>query len=172
MNRRHAPPQVLRLIVLKRRGRRVYLLTNVREEARLSRRMASEIYQARWGVEVQFRSLKRTLAHYRVLSKTPEAGAMELAAYVLALALLMLEGAVALGRQVVRLSVAAALRVLRGALEALRNRSRAAPVASALRRALRDAYRRRRPKRSRHWPRKKNDHPPGPPKLQRLTLRE
>jgi hypothetical protein len=172
MNRRHAPPRVLRLIELKRRGRRVYLLTNVQEETRLSRRMASEIYQARWGVEVQFRSLKRTLAHYRVLSKTPEAGAMELAAYVLALALLMLEGAVALGRQVVRLSVAAALRVLRGALEALRNRSWAAPVATALRAALRDEYTRRRPKRSRHWPRKKNDHPPGPPKLQSLTLRE
>ena len=134
--------------------------------------MASEIYQSRWGVEVQFRSLKRTLAHYRVQSKTPEAGALELAAYVLALALLMLEGAVALGRLVVRLSVAAALRVLRDALEAMRNRSWRTPMASALRGALRDEYCRRRPKRSRYWPRKKNDHPPGPPKLQRLTQRE
>jgi hypothetical protein len=168
-NRRNQPPLELRLIILKRGGKRVYLLTSVREETRLSRRMAGEIYQARWGVEVEFRSLKRTLAHYRVLSKTPAAGAMELAAYVLALALLMLEGAVALGRQVVRLSVAAALRALRDALEALRNRTWATPLEQMLRRALRDDYRRRRPKHTRYWPRKKNDHPPAPPKLHRLT---
>jgi hypothetical protein len=171
-NRRHEAPLELRLIVLKRRGRRVYLLTTVRQETRLSRRMAAEIYQARWGVEVQFRSLKRTLVHYRVLSKTPAAGAVELAAYVLALALLMLQGAVALGRQVVRLSVAGALRALRDALEALRNRAWAPALEQRLRGALRDEYRRRRPKHSRYWPRKKNDHPPGPPKLHRLTRHE
>jgi Transposase DDE domain len=167
--RRHRPPLALRLIVLKRRGRRVYLLTDVLDPARLSRRMAGEIYQARWGVEVQFRGLKCTLKHHRVLAKTPEAGAVELAAYVLALALLMLEGAVALGRQVVRLSVAAALRAWREALEALRTGTWAPPVATALRAAVRDAYSRHRPKRSRYWPRKKNDHPPGPPQFQRLT---
>ena len=171
-NRRDRPPLELRLIVLKRGGKRVYLLTSVRDKMRLTRRMAGEIYQTRWGVEVQFRSLKRTLAHYRVLSKTPAAGAAELAAYVLALALLMLEGAVALGRQVVRLSVAAALRVLRDAMEALRNRTWAAPLEPWLRGALRDEYRRRRPKHTRYWPRKKNDHPPGPPKLHRLLRRE
>jgi hypothetical protein len=118
--------------VLSRRGRRVYLLTNVLAPARLSRRMAGEIYQARWGVEVQFRSLKRILGHYRVLSKTPAAGAVERAASVLALALLMLEGAVALGRQVVRLSVAAALRAVREALEALRTGTWAAPLAGVI----------------------------------------
>ena len=171
-NRRNQPPLQLRLIVLSRRGKRVYLLTNVMEETRLSRRMAGEIYQARWGVEVEFRSLKRTLAHYRVLSKTPTAGAMELAAYVLALALLMLEGAVALGRQVVRLSVAEALRALRDALESLRNRAWGPALEKMLRVALRDEYRRRRPKHSRYWPRKKKDHPPGPPKFQRLTQPE
>ena len=171
-NRRHEVPLVLRLIVLARRGKRVYLLTTVRQQTRLSRRMAAEIYQARWGVEVEFRSLKRTLAHYRVLSKTPEAGAVELAAYVLALALLMLQGAVALGRQVVRMSVAAALRALRDALETLRNRTWTPALEQRLRGALRDEYRRRRPKHSRYWPRKKNDHPPGPPKLQRITRYE
>jgi hypothetical protein len=171
-NRRGQPPLQLRLIVLKRGGKRVYLLTTVTKEARLSRRMAGEIYQARWGVEVQFRSLKRILMHYRILSKTPAAGAVELAAYVLALALLMLHAAVALGRQVVRLSVAAALRALRDALEAFRNRAWAPAMEQRLRAALQDEYRRRRPKCSRYWPRKKKDHPPGPPKLQRLTRTE
>jgi hypothetical protein len=171
-NRRGQPPLELRLIVLKRGGKRVYLLTTVKEEARLSRRMAGEIYQARWGVEVQFRSLKRILMHYRVLSKTPAAGAVELAAYVLALALLMLEGAVALGRQVVRLSVAAALRALQDAVESFRNRAWAPALEQRLRGALQDEYRRFRPKRSRYWPRKKTDHPPRPPKLHRLTRTE
>jgi hypothetical protein len=122
-NRRGQPPLALRLIVLKRGRRRVYLVTSVGDASRLTRSMAGEFYQARWGVEVQFRSLKRTLEHYRVLSKTPEAGAAELAAYVLALALLMLQGAAALARQVVRLSVAAALRAVRDAVEAIRNRA-------------------------------------------------
>jgi hypothetical protein len=75
-NRRGQPPLELRLIELKRGGKRVHLLTTVLHQTRLTRRMAGEIYQARWGVEVQFRSLKRTLAHYRVLSKTPAAGAV------------------------------------------------------------------------------------------------
>ena len=91
-----------------------------------------------------------------------------MAAYILAVALLMLEGAVALGRQVVRLSVAAALRALRDALEALRNRAWAPALAQRLRGAPRDEYRRRRPKHTQYWPRKKTEHPPGPPKLHRM----
>jgi len=53
----------IRLTVLKRGGKRVYVLTTVSEETRLSRRMAGEIYQARWGTEVQFRSTWSTALH-------------------------------------------------------------------------------------------------------------
>ena len=51
-------PLRLRLIVVKRNGKRVYLLTNVQESTRLSHRMASEFYRARWAIEVEYRGRK------------------------------------------------------------------------------------------------------------------
>jgi len=52
-NRRRKKPLLrLRLIVLKRGGKRVYLLTNVLDSTRLSRPMASKVYTARWGIEI------------------------------------------------------------------------------------------------------------------------
>ena len=82
-NCRRKKPLRLRLIVLKDHGKRVYLLTNVKDTQRLSRRMAGEFYRARWGIEVEYRGLKQTLGHRKVLARTPEPGAMELAADIL-----------------------------------------------------------------------------------------
>ncbi len=170
--RRQERPLRLRLIVLKNKGKRVYLLTNVLESTRLSRSVAGELYRARWGIEIDYRGLKQTLDRRKVLAKTPEAGAMELAANILAMALLMLQGAVAMGARVVRLSVAQALRTIRLAIERLRGRRRMKPFAAQLRRALRDTYERRRSKRARDWPHKKNESPPGPPILRSLSRLE
>ena len=171
-NRRRKRPLHVRLIVLKRSGRRVYLLTNVMESQRLSRPMASQLYAARWGVEVGYRSLKQTLDRRKVLARTPEAGAMELAGGVLALALLMLQGAVAMGTRVGALSVASALRVIRQAFERLRFGHRDDTFVAHLRSAVQDGYTRRRSKRARDWPHKKNEPPPQPPKLRRPTSSE
>ncbi len=71
-NRRRKKPLRLRLIVLKQKGKRVYLLTNVDDPTRLSRRMAGEFYRARWGIEVEYRGLKQTLGRRKVLARTPE----------------------------------------------------------------------------------------------------
>ena len=172
MNRRRKRPLHVRLIVLKRSGRRVYLLTNVMESQRLSRPMASQLYAARWGVEVGYRSLKQTLDRRKVLARTPEAGAMELAGGVLALALLMLQGAAAMGTHVGALSVASALRVIRQAFERLRFGHRDDTFVAHLRSAVQDGYTRRRSKRARDWPHKKNEPPPQPPKLRRPTSSE
>ena len=60
--RRNQPPLILRLIVLKRRGRQVYLMTNELEPTRLSRRMACELYAARWGIEVGYALLARNVS--------------------------------------------------------------------------------------------------------------
>ena len=165
-------PLRLRLIVLKRGGRRVYLLTSVLEPQRLSRAAAGSLYQARWGVEVNFRSLKQTLGRRRVLAGTPEAGEMELAGNILALALLFCHAAAALGAQLDRLSVAEALRTLRRAMEAVRHASPTGWFAARLGAALRDGYRRKRPKRARDWPHKKTDAVPRPPKLRGPTPHE
>jgi len=164
-NRRWQLPLRLRLIVLKRSGKRVYLLTNVLESQRLSRALAAELYAARWGVETDYRALKQTLERRRVLAETPAVGALELAGNILALALLLLQAAVAQGARLGRVSVAAALRALRHALESTRWRRSSNWFVGALRAAQRDEYQRRRSKRARDWPHKKKDPPPRPPNL-------
>lgn len=172
LRKRGLPPLRLRLIVLKRKGKRVYLLTSVSDSTRLSRSIASELYAARWGIEVGYRSLKQTLGRRKVLARTPQAGTQELAGSILGLGLLMVQAALAQGRDIVRVSVSRALRVVQRALEALRHKKPWRRFVQRLRMALRDEYRRRRSKRSRDWPHKKNDPPPGPPHLRRPTERE
>jgi len=171
-NRRSRLPLRLRLIVLKRRGQRVCLLTNVRESTRLPRALAGKLYAARWGVETNYRALKQTLDRRRVSAKTPRAGAVELAGNVLALALLLLQAAVAQGAQIARVSVAAALRALRQALECTRRQHSSRWFLAALRAAQRDDYRRRRSKQARDWPHKKKDPLPKPPILRTPSRRE
>lgn len=172
LNRRRKRPLRLRLIVLKRGGKRVYLLSNVLESTRLSRPMASKIYAARWGVETEYRALKETMDRRKVLAKTPEPGAMELAGNILALAMLILQAAIVLASHIPRLSIALALKVIRHAIEALRWVGCCCNFWELLRAAVKDEYRRHSSKRARDWPHKKNDSPPGQPKLRRLTRRE
>jgi hypothetical protein len=171
-NRRSQLPLRLRLIVLKRCGKRVYLLTNVMESQRLSRAAAAELYAARWGVETNYRALKQTLDRRRVLAEMPAVGALQLAGNILGLALLLLQAAVAQGARVVRVSVAAALRTLCRALEYTRWRQPSNWFVAELRAALRDEYCRRRSKRARDWPHKKKDPSPRPPILRTPTQYE
>lgn len=171
-NRRRKAPLRLRLIVLKRGRRRVYLLTNVLEPTRLSRRTAGQFYQARWQIEVEYRGLKQTLGHHHVLARTPRVGSMELAAYVLAMALLLLQGALMMGAKVARLSLAAAVWLIRQTLEALRHDESCRALLRKFCEALQDDYLRHAPKRARDWARKKTDPPPRPPKLRRPNRRE
>lgn len=171
-NRRREKPLRLRLIVLKQKGKRVYLLTNVYDTAQLSRRMAGEFYRARWGIEVEYRGLKQTLGRRKVLARTPEPGEMELAANILGMALLLLYAALSLGAKVGRLSLAKALRAIHRAIEALRHGESCAWLLRWLREALGDEYKRHSSKRARDWPHKKNERPPGPPKLRRLLMSE
>lgn len=171
-NRRRKRPLKLRLIVLKRRGKRVYLLTNVLETHRLSRPMAGELYQARWGIEVLYRGLKQTLDRRKVLARTPEPGAMEVAGNIVALAMLMLLGARAQGEQMVRLSVAAMLQAIQRAIERVRYGASTGDMVTELRAAVRDDYHRRCSKRARDWPHKKNERPPGSPRWCKMTPHE
>ena len=138
----------------------------------MSRALAGELYAARWGVETDYRALKQTLERRRVLAETPAVGALELAGNILALALLLLQAAVVQGARLGRVSVAAALRAVRQALERTRWRQSSSWFVAALRAALRDDYHRRRSKRPRDWPHKKKDSLPQPPNLRTPTRRE
>ncbi len=69
--RKNQPPLVLRLIHLKSERGNVYLLTNVLNARCLSDAMASRLYTLRWGIELQFRTLKQTFGRRTLRSRTP-----------------------------------------------------------------------------------------------------
>jgi len=171
-DQRGRPPLMLRLIQLKRGGKRIYLLTNVLDSTRLPIAIAGELYAARWGIEVNFRSLKQTLERRKLLARTPAVGELELAGNLVALGLLLAQAAWLLRRDARRASVAAWLRVLRRAVEALVHGRRSLWFARIGRACTRDSYERRRSKRARDWPHKKNDSPPGAPKIRKLSTHE
>ena len=103
--------------------------------------------------------------------RTPEPGALELAANIVAMALLLLYGALALGQEVIRLSLAKSMRAIRKAMQAPRHGASSAPLLHALRDAVTDTYERHSSKRARDWPHKKNERLSSPPDLRRLLAR-
>lgn len=170
--RRGEKPLALRLITLRRGKQCIHLLTSVLEESHLPRRLAGQMYASRWGVEVNYRSLKQTLERRKLRARTPTIGAWELAGNVLALALLLVKAAWLQGVRAARASIARLLRAIRAALERLWYGRSTRWLGRLVREAVCDEYQRRRPKRARDWPHKKHERPAGAPKLRRLTRRE
>jgi len=171
-NRRRRCPLRLRQIVLKRAGKRVYLITNVFDRRALSRSMAGEFYELRWGVEVNYRDFKQTMERSKVLAKTPERGALELAGNIVAMGMLRFHAAILQLARGARISVAKVLKLLRKAMEHLRYGVSTDWLIPALTQAITDDYHRKRPKDARDWPRKKQHRPPKPPKFHRLRKHE
>ena len=71
-------PLVLRLVVVHDGRKVVYLLSNVLEESALSDRDVAEMYRRRWGIEVFYRSLKRTMEKHKLHSASPGKAQVEL----------------------------------------------------------------------------------------------
>ncbi|HMO16441.1 MAG TPA: IS4 family transposase [Pirellulaceae bacterium] len=72
---RDAKPIVLRLVEVMVGRKRMFLLTN---ELELTDQQLSEIYAARWGVEVFFRMIKQNLERAKLHSRTPKNVIIEL----------------------------------------------------------------------------------------------
>lgn len=62
------PPLVLRLLQLRVGDRLMHLLTNVLDEQALSPALAVRFYQLRWGIELQFRTVKQTFGRRKLRS--------------------------------------------------------------------------------------------------------
>ena len=146
-----ASPVVLRLIVLGRGPRKLYLVTDL-PAAALSQEQAEVLYLLRWGVELFYRSLKQTLEHRRLSSRAPRQAWCEASWSVVGLWLL-------------GLSVALALRQVRLALRQGRRAVNGRWLLKKLGRALKDSYRRTASKKARCWPHKKKERPPGRPQI-------
>lgn len=154
--RRQEPPIVLRLLKFQGRRGAVYLVTSVLDEAKLSLRQAMQMYRLRWGIELQFRSLKQTFGRGKLRSRTADHALVELEWSLVGLWLVQLFAV----KEQIRIdsppgqsSVASALAVIHDSMRWSRyavNDSRA--LARRLATAVKDEYQRHSSKRARYQP--------------------
>lgn len=170
MMAKHRLPLKLRLFQFKdSRNRDVHLVTNVLQEKLLTRRQAGEIYRQRWGIEVQFRSLKQTFGRTKLRSRTPDRAMMELQWSLVGMTMIQLlarKERLATGNSERCTSMAMALRIVRQVMQhhaATPHRSQR--LKTRLAQAVIDAYQRTRPKGSRDYPRQKDPESTGNPRI-------
>jgi hypothetical protein len=167
--KRNQPPLVLRLLHFKDGRGDVYLVTNVLEEKKLTYREASEIYRRRWGIEVHFRAVKQTFGRSKLRSRTPDCAEIELHWSLLGLwmvQLLAFKEQAAHGEPADRTSIAAVLRIIRSIMHnASQAPRRSESLTKQLEAAVIDRYQRRSKKKSRNYPRRKEEPSTGKPKI-------
>lgn len=173
---RNQPPLVLRLLRFHDGRGEVYLVSNELSSRKLSDSRASEIYRKRWGIEVQFRSLKQTYGRSKLLGRTPDVVEHELTWSLVGLWMAQL---LALREQTDRLepesqtSVAMVLRILRDILHSPKEiPERGESLRARLAEALTDTYERSSKKKSRNYPRRKEEPRTGPPIIERATAEQ
>ena len=170
------PPLTLRLLCFNDGRGQVYLVTNELNVRKLSDNTASQIYRKRWGIEVQIRSLKQTFGRAKLLGRTPEVATVELSWSTLGLWMAQL---FALKEQTNTMqpdsqaSVAQVLRIIQSILE----RPDVIPVqGQSLNRRMKnariDSYTRTSKKKSRNFPRRKEEPRTGPPNVIAATKQQ
>jgi hypothetical protein len=162
-------PLVLRLMKFHTGRGYVYLVTNVLVEKDLTLNQAAEIYRKRWGVELQFRAFKQTYQRTKLRSRTPENAEVELHWSLMGLwmvQLLAYKEQVAADEPVDKTSIAAVLRIVRAII---RDEAKVAPRGESLNEqlscAVNDNYQRRGSKKSRNYPRRKEEPFTNPPQV-------
>jgi hypothetical protein len=167
------PPLVLRLLCFHDGRGEVYLVTNILDENELNVQQAGLIYRRRWGIELQFRSLKQTYGRAKLRARTPDIAEIELHWSLLGLTMLQLLAAKEqsrAGEPAKNTSIAAVLRIVRSMMAA---RSEKRPASASLGRRLQDAttdsYQRHGKKKSRNYPRRKEEPSAGPPVITMAT---
>jgi len=166
--RRRQPPLVLRLLAVQVGRCPMWVVTNVLEENRLSDAEAVRLYQLRWGIELQFRTVKQTFGRRKLRSRTPERAHVELDWSLLGLWLIQLfaiKEQIAIGEVPEHCSVGLAIQVVRTMLQQW-SACAEASFAMQLRAATKDRYRRNRGKQARYRPAYKDRPRAGSPKVQ------
>jgi hypothetical protein len=167
-------PVVLRLIELQRKGKKIYLVTNLPAES-LSDRQAAVLYGMRWGVEVFYRSLKQTLEHRTMRSRAPAQAQAELAwslVGLLLMGLMSVREMIARGADPLGWSVSATRDLIRQAMRGGGRRLGRRGWQNRLAACRKDRYVRTSSKESRDWPDRKHDRPPGPPQIRSASEKE
>jgi hypothetical protein len=173
------PPLTLRLITVPLAcGKQMHLLTNVMDRTQLSDEQAAAMYHKRWTIELMYRSLKQTMGRRRMRCQASANAAVELDWAVIGLwmlGLMSVNRLIEAGHDGLQWSVATSLRVVRRAMDGCvprPQRRRQPSLALGLAGARKDHYQRKCSKKSRHWPHKKREIPPGVPKARNATAIE
>lgn len=166
--KKQMPPLVLRVVWVHDGKHPMCLVTNVLSKRRLSDQQIVEIYKARWGVEVFFRTFKQTFGRRKLRSRRAENAQLELDWSLVglwAVCLLAQRELVEAGRDPCALSPALAIKAIQEIIRHYRTRPEHAAESlwSMFRRALRDDYERSSSKTARNYPRKKQHEATGVP---------
>jgi hypothetical protein len=174
--RKRQPPLMLRLLEFQGPRGKVFLVTNVLSDRQLSLQQAGHLYRLRWGVELQFRTLKQTFRRSKLRSRTAENALIELHWSLVGLSLVQLfavKEQIKIASPPAQSSVALALSAVQ---DAMRNWSQAHndPVAleRRLRAARKDSYQRTRSKQGRYRPKYKDKPSATEPIVRQATARQ
>ena len=165
------PPLVLRLLRVRVGKCTMSLLTNVLSEHQLSDRQAMRLYKLRWGVELQFRTVKQTFGRRKLRSRSPARAYVELDWSMLGLWLVQLfavKEQIAVGKVPQQCSVSLAIQVVRTTFQRWSEIS-AETFVSQLQKATKDEYRRQGSKKARYRPDYKDKPAAGHPKVLTAT---
>lgn len=170
------PPLELRLIELHDGRQPVYLVTNL-PKSRLSDRHARDIYAARWGIELFFRTFKQTFGCRKLRSQAAANAQWEFDWSLIGLWCICLLGETELaagGKDPTRLSAAKAIEAFQETILHYRVRPEdgTETLRHQLQAALLDDYKRTSSKASRNFPTKKKRERTGPPKIVQATRQQ
>jgi IS4 transposase len=168
--KRDLPPLTLRVVWVHNGKQPMCLITNVLSKKRLSDRQLAQIYKARWGVELFFRTFKQTFGRRKLRSRKAEHAKLEAEwslVAVWAVCLLAQREIANSGGDPHRLSPAGAIKAIQAVVRHYRNRPES-PTDSLrwmLRHALQDDYQRTSSKTARSYPAKRKRKRTGVPKI-------
>jgi hypothetical protein len=173
VSRRQEPPLVLRLLEFQGPRGKVYLVTSVLDEATLTLPQAMRMYKQRWGIELQFRTLKQTFGRGKLRSRTADHALVELDWSLVGLWMIQLfavKEQIKIAIPPERSSAAAALAIVHDAMRS----SRAAvsgprALARRLADAVKDEYQRKSSKRARYQPNSKDKPSAAKPRIVAAT---
>ena len=174
--RKKQPPLVLRLIRVQSARGTMHLVTSVLSQRDLNDSLALQLYQRRWGVELQFRAVKQTFGRRKLRSRTAKNALVELDWSLMGLwfiQLLAVKEQLQLDSPPGNSSVAGALRIVQAAM---RSWNSVVPSANTLSKqlggAVRDSYHRTSQKTARYRPEYKDKPCRSGPKIKIATKRQ
>jgi transposase len=180
----NALPLRLRLVKVRIGKLKVYLLTDVLDEKKLSPQLMAKFYKMRWGIEVEFRGLKQTLDYSKLRCRTEPRVLAELNWAIMAMAVAQLFALKEQSEKKRRKknekpfdpnkrSLANTMRAIRQCIRKPDSISEEGEdLATLLRYAVHDDYERKRSKTARYRPPNPDKKKLGDPQLRTMTAKE